>query len=430
MTDILNKVPQYVLLPVLIVVAVVVVVVMLRAFREGRSFKIWVFEIGQRPDQVKTDSKTSGALTRSTISKAVTEEPVTHQSEDLNSSPQTDVSDLDVFSADSIEVITKTDHSVIEKRRINGKNYVVKKTDARLCQPEALEQLIGKEFIGYDGAIEAVFATPLKVWVKDGYVWELHSYYDGISLLELIKKNDYVIQGDLLGRIFNVLIHAVSQIHEEGILHRDLNPSNVFMMHPRFLRGDKGSPRLLILDCSFCCRMDSNQVPVSTSGYTAPEQKQGLATYQSDLYSIAATAFFLANGFAPEPVVQERFKTGLQNIFAGSLRPPFQFTPRTEGILGIQKSVPKLIETLLEPDPANRPQNNWEILLDDSSLIIEFYEILGIFDMGELGWLITQEYDYRVVPNDGIKEFLNEAFSHDAIKAPSVVAHAKRLLQA
>jgi serine/threonine protein kinase len=270
----------------------------------------------------------------------------------------------------------------------------------------------------------------LQVWLKDDHVWEVHPFYEGISLLELVRRNKYPIQGELLGRIFNVLIHATSQIHELGILHRDINPSNIFITGPEFLEdGDEGSARFLILDCSFCCRMDSTQVPVRTSTYTAPEQMQGAATQLSDWYSIAATVFFLANGFPPERGVEERFKKGLQNIFAGSLRPPFSFAPHTEGVLGIQKSVPKLIETLLEPESSNRPQNNWEILLEDSTKVSEFYEVLGILDMGSLGWLVTQEDDFRVLSNDNINDFLNEAFSHNAIRIPSVVADAKRLLE-
>jgi serine/threonine protein kinase len=260
--DILTKIPLTLLLPILILLLIVSAVLVIKAFKEGRSFKVWGLEIGQRPDGVKIDSNTTGALTRSTIEAKPTGEPIeNYQANHRPSTSETNVSELDVFSADSIEVIIKTDHSVIEKRRIKGKNYVVKRTDSRVCQLEALEQLIPKEFNGYDGGVKATFATPLKVWLDDKYVWELHPHYDGISLLELIKKNQYLIQGDLLGRIFNVLIQATSQIHKEGILHRDLNPSNIFIMDSRF------SPALLpllILDCSFCCRMNSRELSFSS----------------------------------------------------------------------------------------------------------------------------------------------------------------------
>ena len=427
MIEILNKIPLTLLLPILIVLLIVLTVLVIKAFKEGRSFKVWGIEIGQRPDRVKIDSNTTGALTTSTSETKPTGEPVeNYQTTHRHSLSETNVSELDVFSAESIEVIIKTDHSVIEKRRIDGKNHVVKRTDSKVCQLEALEHLVGKKFTGYDGGVTATFATPLKVWLDDKYVWELHPHYDGISLLELIKKNQYLIQGDLLGRIFNVLIQATSQIHKEGILHRDLNPSNIFITDSQL---SPGLLPLLILDCSFCCRMNSTQIPVSTSNYTAPEQIQGLATYQSDWYSIAATLFFLANGFSPERALQERFKNGLLNLNPGSLRAPFNFNPRTEGLLGIQKSVPKLIETLLEPDPLNRPQKEWEILLDESSKVTEFYEVIGILDMGRLGWLVIQEYDFQVLSNDKIRDFLNEAFSHKAINAPSISADAQRILE-
>jgi hypothetical protein len=80
MVDILSKIPLYLLIPILIVVSVALAFLLIKAFREGRSFKLWGFEIGQRPDQVKKESKTTGALTRSASdTKAIPEDLESYQ---------------------------------------------------------------------------------------------------------------------------------------------------------------------------------------------------------------------------------------------------------------------------------------------------------------------------------------------------------------
>jgi serine/threonine protein kinase len=417
MDRILSSIPLYVLIPVGIFVLVLLAVLIAKAFYEGREISFWPPKIGPRPNQEKIEGTTTGGVTKLKNSVAASKYDTRLTSEPLEPRRVSILNDKDISSIRSLEVIAKTNHSVIEKCIYKGEYYVLKKTDEKVCQPEALAHLVGKEFVGYGGP-RATITTPMRVWVQDNYVWELHPFYDGITLLDLIKRSKFRLRGELLGKILNVLIRALSQLHEEGILHRDIAPSNILMT-------DSGD--LLVLDCSFCCRMDSEQTPVGNSTYTAPEQLAGQATYQSDWYSVAATIFFLANGFPPERH-PERFKAGLGNIDVGSLSVPYEFHPRTGGVLGMQKSVPKLIESLLEPKVSDRPEQQWEVVLDESTIPVEFYEVIGILDMGRFGRLITQTYDSHVLAHDQVPGFLQEALHHGAITDPAVLKEAEQLL--
>jgi serine/threonine protein kinase len=183
-------------------------------------------------------------------------------------------------------LLRRTRHSRIEECTILGKHCIVKSTQRALVDYEALEILAGRDLHSSFQGTSVSIATPEKVWVEGNDVCELYPFLNGMTLYDITIRNRYRLKGSYLGLVFDRSVRALAQLHELGILHRDVNPMNMLLTRD----GD-----IILLDPSFACRVDHQVTPVENPAFSAPEQKPGKAVPQSDFYSLAATTYFLAN---------------------------------------------------------------------------------------------------------------------------------------
>ena len=123
----------------------------------------------------------------------------------------------------------------------------------------------------------------------------VQEYVESESLEELLSRYRSVDAQVLCG--WGVaLCELLSYLHTlpAPVVFRDLKPANIL------LRGtDK---RLVVVDFGIARPFVAGQVGtvVGTPGYAPPEQYQGLATPQSDLYALGATLHRLLTGHDPE----------------------------------------------------------------------------------------------------------------------------------
>lgn len=120
-------------------------------------------------------------------------------------------------------------------------------------------------------------------------------YIDGTDLDDQVKQHgalpvDTVVQ-------YSISVCQVLEIlhgRPQPIVHRDIKPENLR------LRTSDGSLALLDFGVARSIREGTKITKVGTSGYVAPEQEKNQAEPRSDLYSLAATMFFLLSKKIPE----------------------------------------------------------------------------------------------------------------------------------
>ena len=140
----------------------------------------------------------------------------------------------------------------------------------------------------------------------------------------------------LIDRILIPLLHGLSALHAQGLLHRDIKPQNIIV------RDADGSPVLVDFGSSRVVTVsssDSNSAPLTTvisAGFSPPEQHEGQQQGPfTDLYALSATLFYLVIGSAPVSatsrlvgqdfspqdvdVIRERCSSGLANAILGGL---------------------------------------------------------------------------------------------------------------
>jgi serine/threonine protein kinase, bacterial len=123
-------------------------------------------------------------------------------------------------------------------------------------------------------------------------------------------------------------------LHQQNppILHRDIKPANL-------LRRQRDG-RIMVVDFGAVKQQSSALgTYIWAQGYSAPEQEQGFAQVQSDLYSIGASLLFLITGQSPDQICPIAGQLQLKEL----MRIP-QITP----------SLAAVIHHLMQEDPNNR----------------------------------------------------------------------------
>jgi serine/threonine protein kinase len=134
------------------------------------------------------------------------------------------------------------------------------------------------------------------------------------------------------------ILQVVDALHECGVIHRDISPSNI-MMNPQ--RG------IVLLDFGTSLyrygELSSKRGNViQKRGYSAPELLDGKADERSDIFSVGATLFFLLTGKSPGDYMSE------SHIL---LRNPTQVNP------GVPQHISTLAQSAMAPNPDDRFQS-------------------------------------------------------------------------
>src|SRR5437899_4942166 len=117
--------------------------------------------------------------------------------------------------------------------------------------------------------------------------------------LDVNRSLDYICQ----------ICNAVDHAHQQGVLHRDLRPSNVLVGENggKLKVADFGTSRFLEIAAH-------GTTVIGSPPYMAPEQFQGKAVFASDVYSLGVTMYQMLTGVlpyhTPSPADLERLVKG------------------------------------------------------------------------------------------------------------------------
>ena len=180
---------------------------------------------------------------------------------------------------------------------------------------------------------------------QDGVTYIVSEYVDGGTLA---ARMGAPIQLDYCVRILRPIADALDYAHSEGVIHRDVKPSNILLDRRGVpILSDFGLAR--VAEAADSERLTQTGAMVGTPTYMAPEQCSGQeAGAPADIYALAVIAFEMVTGRVPFSA-----PTPLGVIAAHQVTPPP--SPRK-----FNPSLPQVVEQPLlaglAKDPARRPE--------------------------------------------------------------------------
>ncbi|MGI5348072.1 protein kinase domain-containing protein [Streptomyces sp. CA-250714] len=173
-------------------------------------------------------------------------------------------------------------------------------------------------------------------WVATGYI-------PGITLYEAVAGRKKPLPVRTLRILANRLARALGTIHEAGLVHRDVKPSNILVTidGPRVI--DFGIARAL--ETVADAQLTRTGAVVGSPGFMSPEQVRGdRLTEASDIFSLGSVLTFAATGRAPFE------RTGV----AGHVQ-MYRITQEEPDLDDVPEELRDLIAACLAKDVAERP---------------------------------------------------------------------------
>jgi serine/threonine protein kinase len=134
-------------------------------------------------------------------------------------------------------------------------------------------------------------------------VFIIMEYLEGESLKDMLKRLKTIPPSRVTGLLLQIC-KGLKHAHQHGIIHRDINPSNIIIQH---------NDRLKILDFGLACPIGTEDFcSFGTVAYMAPEQVESNAMDQrTDIYALGITAYEMVTGKRPFPYDDNQVLTNI-----------------------------------------------------------------------------------------------------------------------
>ena len=148
-----------------------------------------------------------------------------------------------------------------------------------------------------------------------GLLYLVFEYVDGLSLANTIKKNGAFPVSQAIDLIMQIL-SGIQNAHDQGIVHRDLSPSNILI-------DKNGLPRIMDFGISVMVGVDDSlrKDIAGTPCYMSPEHfSKNPVTPQSDIFSLGLIFYEMVLG---HPAVQaDNYVAVMYKIASDPIPPP------------------------------------------------------------------------------------------------------------
>lgn len=125
-------------------------------------------------------------------------------------------------------------------------------------------------------------------------------YLDGVSFENYLRANSGKISVDETIEIIKPVLQGLKVLHERSIVHRDINPKNIFIT---------ADNKVKIIDfgtAKFCDENERTRTNIVSDGYAPPEQykTRSVEAAYTDIYAVGATMYRAITGHVPTPVLE------------------------------------------------------------------------------------------------------------------------------
>jgi tRNA A-37 threonylcarbamoyl transferase component Bud32 len=223
--------------------------------------------------------------------------------------------------------------AVFEAIGDDGRIYAIKQMLDRFTDPRERDEAIAR-FEAEAKILERLRHPRIpRIYVDfkdEGYHYLAMDFVRGSDLEDIIRRERYIPEERAL-RWADQICDVLEYLHQQKppIIFRDLKPSNI-MIEP------DGNIKLIDFGIAKVLQPSQRGTQIGTPGYAPPEQYQGIATPESDIFSLGATLHHMLTGRDPRD------------------EPPFSFPPVYALRPNISKRTSDAIQKALQMKPEDR----------------------------------------------------------------------------
>lgn len=139
-------------------------------------------------------------------------------------------------------------------------------------------------------------------FLDEGRNYLAMDFIRGEDLEDIVEKEGAIEEKRVLDWIEQIC-DVLNYLHDNGMVYRDMKPSNVM------IDQQNGGIKLIDFGIAKVFQKGQRGTQIGTPGYAPPEQYQGLASVESDIFALAATMHHLLTGRDPRDFPPFSFPT-------------------------------------------------------------------------------------------------------------------------
>ena len=143
--------------------------------------------------------------------------------------------------------------------------------------------------------VQTQLSTLLAYYERDRSLYIVQSWLNGETAAQRVQQRGTFTADELIAFLHSSLV-PLAQLHQQGLVHRDLNPHNVIQVPGRTDWCLTGLDVAKVVTATPQSQLGTR---VGSAEYAAPEQVRGQATPASDLYSLGVVALHLLTRLSP-----------------------------------------------------------------------------------------------------------------------------------
>ena len=221
----------------------------------------------------------------------------------------------------------------------------------------------------------------------EGNPFIITEYVEGTSVKDMLnRKGEF--NALRAARIIRQVSYALSEVHQNGILHRNLKPQNIILM-----LNEEGAEQVKLINFG----VPSGKISKENLAYKSPEQLEGsVATFASDLYSLAIIAFQMLTNRLP-------FNASSANALLKTQREGMTLYPTN-----LRLDLPPNADTVFEKALAFSPSERYPKARDfGDSLYNTLNTAAASWEKDEK---LQEPEKIHILPNEKVEENVRKAF--------------------
>ena len=249
-------------------------------------------------------------------------------------------------------------YEILQTVAVHKKTVVFKARDPDLDRLVALKIFHGelsdasKETVISEGRAHAKIACPFvtgchSVESISGSPALVNEWVVGETLDEYARKRQ--VSFDEVRSLFQKIVKGIDAIHQAGLLHRDIKPTNIIV-------SDSGEPKIIDLGLSHPVSEENIQL-AGTSAYMPPEVACGNVDeigITTDIFGIGGVLYFLLSG---QPLYEGDSKTSTYELARDCTHIPIRKLDPA-----VPEDLAAICSNCLQEQPTDRLSNTNEIL--------------------------------------------------------------------